>query len=701
MASKQCTPEYFQQQILAFWAAHGRHHLPWRKTKDPWRILLAELTLRKTTAAQSADVYLDLMALSPEDILAIDEDSLERMLAPLGLHRIRAGNLREIASRVADAGIDALRSSAFVEGLPGVGRYIANALRCYAFEEAVPAVDTNWVRMIQRVFGVRSTRSRPREDRIFLDFASTLMPAERVREFSWGVLDFAAAVCAARNPKCPSCPLSDVCDYYQSSKNIEAAALTRSSRGTSSNHNPTVLSLFSGAGGFDWGFHRAGFNTLLACELTQDAAHTLAQNLELGVVSAAGVDPSCLPAVIQGDIEEVDFARISLAPDVLIGGPPCQDFSVSKAHERQGLNGGRGHLYREFVRAVMYFQPKVFVFENVPGLLSANHGLAYSTILSDLRHLETTRRACLTDQASYSVPESEVQDYIILFSGIVDAVKLGVPQIRRRLIIIGLRRDLFDAFSPTDQGAIINRLELQLNGVGRFFARYPLTSLEALEGKPLPDLQNEYRSIMEAYSDLFDSVNSPKAAAWKTDVWDRLSFDIVKDYLSLQQLDNAFAFTTSEFEAAMREHEDLLRGLDWLGHPVSELDLSDGTTIPIAQGGSVIDRMYYIPPDENADFVVGTPWEVESKGISFIYRRTGPLKPAMTVMAYGGGGTHGYHYSRDRMALTLRERARIQTFTDDFMFAGKNIRAQIGEAVPPLLGERIAEAVREILECAT
>jgi DNA (cytosine-5)-methyltransferase 1 len=459
-----------------------------------------------------------------------------------------------------------------------------------------------------------------------------------------------------------------------------------------------VLSLFSGAGGFDWGFHRAGFSTLLACELTPDAAHTLAHNLKLELVSAAGVDSSCLPAVIQGDIEEVNFARISLRPDVLIGGPPCQDFSVSKAHERQGLNGGRGQLYREFVRAVMYFQPKVFVFENVPGLLSANHGLAYSTILGDLRHLETTRRACLADQASYSVPESTVEDYIILFSDIVDAVKLGVPQVRRRLIIIGLRRDLFDAFLPTDQGAIINRLELQLNGVGKFFARYPLTSLEALEGKPLPDLQNEYRSIMEAYSDIVNSVSSPKVAAWKTEIWDRLSFDIVKDYLNLQQLDNAFAFTTAEFDAAMRQHENLLRGLDWLGHPVSKLKLPDGTTTPIAQGRSVVDRMYYIPPDENADFVVGTPWEVESKGISFIYRRTGPLKPAMTVMAYGGGGTHGYHYSRNRISLTLLERARIQTFTDDFMFTGKNIRAQIGEAVPPLLGECIAEAVREVLE---
>ena len=66
-------------------------------------------------------------------------------------------------------------------------------------------------------------------------------------------------------------------------------------------------------------------------------------------------------------------------------------------------------------------------------------------------------------------------------------------------------------------------------------------------------------------------------------------------------------------------------------------------------------------------------------------------------MAYGGGGTHGYHYRRERSALTLRERARIQTFSDEFLFQGQHIRAQIGEAVPPLLGERIADVLRELL----
>jgi DNA (cytosine-5)-methyltransferase 1 len=109
--------------------------------------------------------------------------------------------------------------------------------------------------------------------------------------------------------------------------------------------------------------------------------------------------------------------------------------------------------------------------------------------------------------------------------------------------------------------------------------------------------------------------------------------------------------------------------------------------------------MRMIPPDENSGFVDGTKWEVKSRGMSHIYRRTHPLKPAYTVLAYGGGGTWSYHYEIGRGKLTNRERARLQTFPDHFKFEGNvsEVRAQIGEAVPTLLGNKIAKAVEIIL----
>jgi DNA (cytosine-5)-methyltransferase 1 len=89
--------------------------------------------------------------------------------------------------------------------------------------------------------------------------------------------------------------------------------------------------------------------------------------------------------------------------------------------------------------------------------------------------------------------------------------------------------------------------------------------------------------------------------------------------------------------------------------------------------------------------------------MSLIYRRIHPLKPSYTVVAHGGGGTSGYHYERDRSKLTNREKARLQTFPDQFVFKGgiSQVRAQIGEAVPPFLGKKIAESVKLILGFAT
>lgn len=110
--------------------------------------------------------------------------------------------------------------------------------------------------------------------------------------------------------------------------------------------------------------------------------------------------------------------------------------------------------------------------------------------------------------------------------------------------------------------------------------------------------------------------------------------------------------------------------------------------------------MHQIPPGENHEIVRGTEHEVEGRGFSLIYRRLHPLLPAYTVVAHGGGGTWGYHYRRSRSRLTNRERARLQSFPDTFQFVGKTseVRSQIGEAVPPLLSLRIAEAVNNVLE---
>jgi DNA (cytosine-5)-methyltransferase 1 len=458
-----------------------------------------------------------------------------------------------------------------------------------------------------------------------------------------------------------------------------------------------VTSLFSGAGGFDWGFHKAGFETRLAVELKEHPAKTIAHNLKLRTLSTP-ITPMLheLPAVVHGDVREVDFSGLtSLDPDVLIGGPPCQDFSISKGGKREGLNGGRGKLYLEFLRALMFLQPKTFVFENVPGFMSANSGLAYQTVLDDLQNLDAHRQQALAAAQPVKVPENTVHDYVILFNAVVDAPVIGVPQTRRRLIIVGIRSDLA-AFFGGLEGSLRENILSPLTGSLWNFTRYPLTPIEIFEGQPLHKLQGKYKQVMEAYRSLAEEELFEKASNWRRSVWDKLTFDVIKDYYAANALNYERDHDQIVFDAAMQQHEDLLDQLGWLGNPV--YDLKDPANDMPKQTEEVKARMFHIPPEENAEFVDGTEWHVESKEISFIYRRPSPLKPAWTVMAYGGGGTYGYHYERQRQMLTLRERARIQTFSDEFEFMGSEVRAQIGEAVPPLLGERIANAVRCVLD---
>ena len=460
--------------------------------------------------------------------------------------------------------------------------------------------------------------------------------------------------------------------------------------------SPTVISLFSGAGGFDWGFHRAGFKTKFACELLVDASKTLSKNLSLKIIKPDEKLDFRKSLLIQGDIKGVDFSKIRYKPDVLIGGPPCQDFSMMQGQQRQGLSGGRGKLYIEYIRAVMFLQPKVFVFENVPGLVSANDGVVYPTILSDLQNLEQRRCEVLITDSNFHAPEKPIEGYEILFSDIVDTTKLGIPQTRKRLIIIGIRKDLIQNSGSQKKLVDLKKFAFeQLCGGGGYFAKYPLSCIEIFEGRPLTELQNSYIETMKEYRTLLRGPRRAAVANWKGSTLDKLKWEIVADYLTDNQI-----VRDLDFDRAMEEHEELLKKLGWLGKPISETPFSDGTNKMPRQSMDVRERMYRIPPDENYSFVDGTPWEVEGKGISLIYRRAAPLKPAWTVMAYGGGGTYGYHYKRDRGQLTFRERARIQTFTDNYLFEGngEQMRAQIGEAVPPLLGERIATIIRFVLE---
>jgi DNA (cytosine-5)-methyltransferase 1 len=458
----------------------------------------------------------------------------------------------------------------------------------------------------------------------------------------------------------------------------------------------TQFSLFSGAGGIDCGFRMTGrFKTCLGNDILEATTRTFSANFGARPVLQTP-SPQDLPAVFVGDVAKLDFEPLErMNVDVVTGGPPCQDFSVVRGPqtERQGIGVSRGRLYSHFVRALVHLKPKAFVFENVPGLVSANNGQAYETILKDFSNMQNWKEI---QQIVGNSSDVSPQDYEILYKEVTNAARVGAPQARRRLLIIGVRKDLSLSVWWKVK-TLRERIWRELQGKSRLAAKYPLTPLEAFEGRTLTHLQDTYSKIMKEYVGVADEVKTPRSEKWKSSVWDRLTFDVVDDYLFLNGVQNR---DENEFERAMEEHAELLKELGYSGRNVRELKCADGTNEIPKEKGDAPERMKRIPPCENHEFVRGTEWEVEGKGMSLIYRRIHPLKPAYTVVAYGGGGTWGYHYERNRSKLTHRERARLQTFPDDFVFKGNSseIRAQIGEAVPPLLMKRVAEALADFLQ---
>jgi len=470
-----------------------------------------------------------------------------------------------------------------------------------------------------------------------------------------------------------------------------------------------VVSLFAGAGGLDLGLEYTGrFETVFANELLEAPARTFAKNFNIRHVkllpqTAERMTPSAgdLPCIVEGDIDRVDLRGLApTEPDVVVGGPPCQDFSVVRgtSRERRGIAVVRGRLYAYFVKALKVLQPASFIFENVPGLRSANGGAAYRTILDDFQNLNV-RWHEVRDIVGNKEEGDKVIGYEVLFEGKVQMSALGVPQSRERIIVIGVRRDLA---SDRDRTSMKRMLADALTGRYRFVSTYPLTAIEAFEGRPLPDLQDAYRKVMEEYKGVWVEVGSPLANEWKANVWDNLSFDIEQDYLLANRLHASDEMQKVALDAAFEEHGALLRELKFAGASVTSLNADPHNVIP-KESAEVSERMMMIPPDENHEFVRGTRWEVEGRGISLIYRRLHPLKPSYTIVAYGGGGTWGYHYKRSRGKLTNRERARLQTFPDSFKFEGSSsqVRAMIGEAVPPLAAKRVGLALADVLDRLT
>ncbi|MFC3212221.1 DNA cytosine methyltransferase [Planomicrobium okeanokoites] len=344
---------------------------------------------------------------------------------------------------------------------------------------------------------------------------------------------------------------------------------------------PTVIDMFSGCGGLSRGFMDAGYKVLLGVDNEEIALKTFRENHgEAKTLRTDLFDPFA--------IEEMKNIIDGEKVDLIIGGPPCQGFSLTGTRKE---NDERNTLFRSMVKAVESFEPQAFVLENVPGLGTLYNGKAKEEILESFHEL------------GYKV------SYKVLF-----APDYGVPQIRKRIFFVGVKsKELYEFPLPTHS----------------------------------PD---NYITCGEAISDLHDRVEGN---------------GIEEDEYMTPPL--------TEYQQLMRAKSDKL--YNHIGTKHTELVKEVISHVP--EGGNFKD----LPPGLG-----------ESRKFNEAWTRYHSQKPSKTIDT---GHRNHFHYKFNRVP-TVRENARLQTFTDDFRFYGTKTQQyrQVGNAVPPMLGYHIAQKLK-------
>jgi A/G-specific adenine glycosylase len=212
---------HFGARLRAWFRANGRD-LPWRQTRDPYRILVSELMLQQTQVSRVVPKYAEFLATFPtlHDVARARPKRVTEAWSGLGYYA-RARNLHALAKEVTDHGRDpagTLPAAADeLRALPGIGAYTAGAVSSFAYERRAALVDTNVARVLKRVFAPEvNVKSGPGQKRLW-SMARQLLP--RTGRATWthnqALMELGALVCTARVARCGECPVRTVCITYR------------------------------------------------------------------------------------------------------------------------------------------------------------------------------------------------------------------------------------------------------------------------------------------------------------------------------------------------------------------------------------------------------------------------------------------------------------------------------------------------------
>jgi A/G-specific adenine glycosylase len=202
----------FRRTLLNWYRRHGRD-LPWRQTRDPYRILVSEIMLQQTQVDRVLPKYEEWLTKYPTlgALAAADETEVAETWRPLG-YNIRPRRLQSIAREaVAQYGGTLPSDEATLLSFKGIGQYTAGAVQSFAFGRRAAILDTNVARVLFRVFvGEGNAKSHAMKRRLW-DISRGVLPHRHVFDFNQALMDFGATTCTARNPKCLLCPLAVIC----------------------------------------------------------------------------------------------------------------------------------------------------------------------------------------------------------------------------------------------------------------------------------------------------------------------------------------------------------------------------------------------------------------------------------------------------------------------------------------------------------
>ena len=463
--------KYFRKVLLK-WFDSNKRDFPWRKEGvSNYELIFSEILLQRTKAETVSKYYDSFFKKFPnwEKLVLATDIELEQILKPLGLHTQRVGRIRKIIEEfklkngLLPQNKYELQESSFAS------LYISNAYELFVLKNKAALLDVNMSRVLSRYFYPKDFKD-VRNDKLIQELAHNVINVKACKELNWAILDFGAIVCKAQKPKCNECKLSSRCSFFNVTVNINDVVDESQINIKYDSEIPMipekplkVLSLFSGCGGMDLGFegdfivHKDSvneqlypdfiserlknnfvrlkstkFQTVFANDILQEARNVWVNFFKKRNYSSEVYHVESIVELVK--MHKVGCKVFPEKVDIVTGGFPCQDFSV--AGKRNGFNSHkdhtgkvikddipsietRGQLYMWMKEVVELTKPKIFIAENVKGLVN----------LSNVKNII---------QKDFSAIDGN--GYIVLDPLVLQAANYGVPQSRERVIFIGIKK---------------------------------------------------------------------------------------------------------------------------------------------------------------------------------------------------------------------------------------------------------------------